>query len=91
VPALFSRFRPLEREAKQERESVKKKERESVKKKDCKKEKMQSAKEKSAYLCFFLPPTLEARFQSPKMLGRGKKGLEQDVQYSMLRYDRHFS
>jgi hypothetical protein len=39
-------------------------------------------KRKSVNLYFFLPPTLEAQFQSPKMLGKGKnKGLEQGPIY----------
>ncbi len=41
-------------------------------KKSAKKVKAQSAKEKSANSRFFLPPTLEARFQSLKILGKGK-------------------
>jgi hypothetical protein len=40
-------------------------------KKSAKKAKAPSAKEKSANSRFFLSPTLEARLQSPKMLGRG--------------------
>jgi hypothetical protein len=63
----FFRFFTHEREAKKERKSVKKKEF----------EKSESAKEKSANLCFFLAQTLETQFQSPKLLCRGKsKGLE---------------
>jgi hypothetical protein len=48
--------------------------------------------EKSANSRFFLPPTLEARFQRQKMFDWGKsKGLEYDVQYRMLKYDYYFS
>ncbi len=56
APALFSRFRAREREAKKKRESAKKKERE-------KKQKRRARKKKSANSRFFL---------NPKPLGRGK-------------------
>jgi hypothetical protein len=44
---------------------------ESAKKKEREKSEAPSAKEKSGNLCFFLPPTLEARFQSTKLLDKG--------------------
>jgi hypothetical protein len=44
---------------------------------------------KRSVFVLFPPPTLDAWFQSPKLLGRGKSnGLALDVQYSMLNIDR---
>ncbi len=80
---LFSCFCAHECEARKERGSTKIKE--------CKKAKAQSAKkqkrqvQKSANSRFFLPPTLEAQFQGPKLIGKGKsKGFMLDVQFSVL-------
>ncbi len=78
APALFSRFRAREREAKKSAKARRKK--------NAKKAKAPSAKEKKREFALFPPPTVETRFQSPKPLGRGKcKGLERDVQFSMLK------
>ncbi len=65
APALFSRFRAREREAKKERESAKKKERE-------KKGKRRASKKKAREFALFPPPTVENRFQSRKPLVGGK-------------------
>jgi hypothetical protein len=59
--ALFLGFRACECEAKKSMKAQRKK----------------SVKEKKTNSCFFLLLKLEAQFQSPKMLGRGKSnGLE---------------
>jgi hypothetical protein len=67
APALFSHFRAREHEAKKERESAKKKERE---------------KSESANSRFFLPHTVEIRFQSPKPLGSREKARVLSQMYS---------
>jgi hypothetical protein len=70
APALFSRFRAREREAK-------KRTRKREEKRARKKAKAPSAKEKKREFALFPQPKVEIRFQSPKLLGRGKsKGLE---------------
>jgi hypothetical protein len=66
----FCAFALASAKPKKERESAKKKERE-------KKRKRRARKKKSANSRFFLPPTVEIQFQSPKPLGRGEsKSLE---------------
>jgi hypothetical protein len=71
APALFSRFRAREREAKR------KKERESTKKKEREKSESAERERKKREFALFPQPKDEIRFQSPKPLGRGKsKGLE---------------
>jgi hypothetical protein len=70
APALFSRFRAREREAK-------KRARKREEKRARKKAKAPSAKEKKREFSLFPQPKGEIWFQSPKPLGRGKsKGLE---------------
>jgi hypothetical protein len=64
--ALFSRFRAREREAK-------KRARKREEKRARKKAKAPSAKEKKREFALFPQPTVEIRFQSPKLLGRGEK------------------
>jgi hypothetical protein len=66
APALFSRFRAREREAK-------KRARKREEKRARKKAKAPSAKEKKCEFALFPKPTVEIRFQSPKPLGRGEK------------------
>jgi hypothetical protein len=70
APALFSRFRAREREAKKRAQKCEEK-------RARKKAKAPSAKEKKGEFALFPQPKVEIRFQSPKLLGRGKsKGLE---------------
>jgi hypothetical protein len=49
-------------------------ERERAKKKECKKSESAERERKKREFALFPPPTVEIRFQSPKPLGRGKKG-----------------
>ncbi len=76
APALFSRSR-----ARSEKNSAK-----ARRKKSAKKAKAPSAKEKSANLRFFLPHTVEIRFQSPKPLGRRGKARVLSKMYMFSRY-----
>jgi hypothetical protein len=70
LPALFSRFRAREREAKKRSTKARRK-------KSAKKAKVPSAKEKKREFALFPQPSVKIRIQSPKPLGRGKsKGLE---------------
>jgi hypothetical protein len=70
APALFSRFRARECEAKKERESAKKKERE-------KKRKRRAQKKKSANSRFFLNLQWKSGFRAQSRSAGGKsKGLE---------------
>jgi hypothetical protein len=63
---FFHAFKLAGTKPKKERESVKEKKRE-------KKATAPSAKEKKLEFTLFPPPTVEIRFQSPKLLGRGKE------------------